>query len=259
MKINSFLKVALLLLSGFFAGSPVALFGQQPQFTSNEGTILSYHIAYGVQVPGGDLQDRFGLNFNVGTGVQLLLKSNWMLEAEWQYLFGSVVKPDVLSPLRTPEGYIFADDGGPADISLRERGWWLGLSAGRLFSLLPGNPRSGLRVSLGAGLLQHKIRIQDDPQAFVPQLTTDYKKGYDRLSNGLALRQFIGYQHFGINRRINFYAGVEFMQGFTENRRTWNTDQIAAETGRRLDLLYGFRAGWVLPFYLGDKGETIYY
>lgn len=233
--------------------------GQQMEYSSNEGVILAVPLTYGFQVPGGDLADRFGVNFNASTGLQLFLKSNWMLELEGQFLFGQEVKTDVLAPLRSLEGYIFADDGGPAEVKLRERGFWAGASIGKLFSLVSDNPRSGLRISLGAGLLQHKIRIQNDPQAFVPSLRTDYKKGYDRLTNGLALKEFIGYQHFSLHRRINFYAGVELLQGFTQSRRDWNTDQMAAENTPRLDLLFGIRLGWVLPFYLGSGDEAIYY
>lgn len=255
MKIPPLVLLSIFLLSS----ASLSLRAQQALYTSNEGTILAANLSYGLQLPGGDLADRFGININTGVGLQLFTNSNWMLELEGQYLFGGKVKTDVLSTLRSPEGYIFADDGGPADITLRERGWWLGLSAGKLISLLPSNPRSGLRISLGAGLLQHKIRIQNDPQAFVPALRPDYAKGYDRLSNGLALKQFIGYQHFSVNRRVNFFAGVELIQGFTQSRRDWNTDEMAPEEGSRLDLLFGFRAGWVLPFYLGEKGETIYY
>jgi hypothetical protein len=255
MKITPFAVIVFLLL----AAAPAWLRAQAPVYTSNEGTILAFNLSYGTQLPGGDLIDRFGVNINTGAGLQLFFNSNWMLELEGQYLFGSRVNTDVLAPLRSPEGYIFADDGGPADITLRQRGWWLGLSAGKLIALHPTNPRSGLRISLGAGLLEHKIRIQNDPQAFVPALTTEYRKGYDRLSNGLALKQFIGYQHFSLKRRVNFFAGIELIQGFTASRRSWNIDEMAREEGSRLDLLFGFRAGWVLPFYLGEKGETIYY
>lgn len=233
--------------------------GQPMQYASNEGVILAVPLTYGFQVPGGDLSDRFGVNFNTSSGLQLFFKSNWMLELEGQFLFGQKVRTDVIAGLRSPEGYIFSDDGGPADVKLRERGFWAGASIGKLFSLVPDNPRSGLRVSFGAGMLQHKIRIQDDPQAYVPALRPDYKKGYDRLSNGLALKEFIGYQHFSLHRRVNFYAGFEFMQGFTQSRRDWNTDQMTTENDPRFDLLFGIRLGWVLPFYLGSGDEAIYY
>ena len=253
--LRQFFLLAAILTAPFSAN----LQAQEAEFSSNEGVILSIPLTYAIQMPGGDMSGRFGLNFNGSTGLQLLLNSNWMLEAEGQFLFGQKVKSDVLASLRSPEGFIFADDGGPADVVLRERGFWIGASIGKLISLIPGNSRSGLRLSLGAGLLQHKIRIQDDPQAYVPALRTEYKKGYDRLTNGLSLKQFIGYQHFSLDRRVNFFAGFEFVQGFTQSRRDWNTDQMAPETGNRLDLLYGIRVGWVLPFFLGDSGEAVYY
>ena len=237
---------------------PVSLFAQASEQT-NSGPLLAYNLSYAFQRPGGDLEERFGDNINVGSGLQFFTRSNWMLELEGQYLFGQRVKQDVVASLRSPEGFIFADDGGDTNVELRQRGFWIGASLGKLIRLTSANPRSGILISAGAGLLQHKVRIQDEPQVFVPGLRREYKKGYDRLSNGLALKQFIGYQHFSLNRRVNFYAGFEFMQGFTESRRDWNTDEMQREEGRRLDLLYGFRAGWILPFYLGDKGDSIYY
>ncbi|MBK8492769.1 MAG: hypothetical protein IPL49_18270 [Saprospirales bacterium] len=249
----------LYLFLFLLASIPAALVAQKPVYTSNEGTILGYQLSYGFQIPGGDLQERFGANFSIGTGLQLFLPSNWMIELEGQFLFGNKVKPDVLAPLRSPEGYIIGNDGGPADVLLRERGLWMGASMGKLIPLLAGNPRSGLRLSIGAGILQHKIRIQNDPTISVPALRGEYLKGYDRLTNGLALKEFVGYQHFSTHRRINFFVGLEFMQGFTESRRDWNTDELMREEGSRLDLLYGIRAGWVLPFYLGEGGDTIYY
>ena len=253
-KRNTPIFILLLLL-----GASTTLFSQRAEYTTNEGTILAYNLSYGFQMPGADLQERFGNNINVGSGLQLFLPSNWMIELEGQYLFGQKVKLDVLAPLRGPEGYIFADNGGISDVTLRERGLWVGASVGKLFSLLPQNPRSGIRTSIGMGLLQHKIRIQDEPQVAVSALSSEHKKGYDRLSNGLAIKEFIGYQHFSRDRRINFFVGLEFIQGFTKNRRDWNTDEMSREEGSRIDLLYGFRAGWILPFWLGEQGENIYY
>jgi hypothetical protein len=109
------------------------------------------------------------------------------------------------------------------------------------------------------GLFQHKIRIQDDPQVVVSSLAGDYKKGYDRLTNGLAITEFIGYQHFAKNRLINFYAGIELTQGFTQNRRDYNFDTFERDDAKRFDGLVGFKLGWVLPFYLSDNPDEIFY
>ena len=119
---------ALIALAGFWAQSDLQ--AQTQTFTSNEGAVLALPLTYSIQWPGGDLADRFGSNFNTSIGLQLFLKSNWMMEVEGQLLFGQSVIPDVLAPLRSPEGYIFADDGRPAKIALRERRFWLGASIG---------------------------------------------------------------------------------------------------------------------------------
>lgn len=249
----------------FFSG---AAFGQKPQQPAprasqtpiNTDKVLLLHISYAMQKPGGDLSDRFGTNFDVGGGLEwMTAKGNWIFGLDGGYLFGSNVKTDVLAGLRTPDGYIIGNDRVYADIQLRERGFHGTLLVGKLFSLSDVNKRSGIRVTLGGGFLQHKIRIQDDPSRSVPQLSEAYKKGYDRLSNGLLLTQFIGYQYLGADRRANFFAGIEFSQGFTQNRRDFNFDTRSTDTAKRLDLLFGIRVGWTLPFYLNSNPDSIYY
>jgi hypothetical protein len=100
----------------------------------------------------------------------------------------------------------------------------------------------------GAGILQHKIHIENRSKS-VPQLTGKYKQGYDRLSNGPALSETIGYMHLDKNRRINFFAAFDITQAFTKNRRALNFDTQTSETGYRLDLLFALRMGWILPLY----------
>lgn len=226
---------------------------------ANTGGALLVPLSYAYQLPGADLSDRFGGNFSLGGGLEYLTaKQHWFFGLQGQFLFGSTVKPDVLAELRTPEGYIYGNNKSVADIQLRERGFYAGAHIGKLVPLSAANPRSALRLSFGAGLLQHKIRIQDDPVASVPQLEGEYKSGYDRLSNGLSLKQFIGYQLLGEEGRINFYAGLEFIQGFTRSRRDFQFDLRSAPEEERFDLLFGLRVGWILPFYL-RKAEEVYY
>ncbi|NUN99697.1 MAG: hypothetical protein HUU01_03670 [Saprospiraceae bacterium] len=248
-----------------FAGTALAQRPQnpppaQPQLNADNALLL--HISYAVQMPGGDLSKRFGTNFDVGGGLEwMTAKGNWIIGIEGGYLFGSTVKTDVLANLRTPEGFIIGNDRSYADIQLRERGFHGTLLLGKLFSLpSPSvNARTGIRVTLGGGFLQHKIRIQDDPSRSVPQLSEEYKKGYDRLSNGFLLTQFIGYQYLGADRRANFFAGIECSQGFTQSRRDFNFDTRSTDTAKRLDLLFGIRIGWTLPFYLNSNPDKIYY
>ena len=231
----------------------------QDQERTNQGRILLLNFTYGGHLPGGDLADRFGGNFSAGGSFDYLTSKNLILGLQADFMFGTEVKTDVLAPLRNDDGLIFDDNGSPADIRLRQRGIHLGLHVGKIFPVSKSNRRSGIRATIGGGFLQHKIRLQDDPQATVALVSGDYKKGYDRLSNGLALTQFLGYQGLSKNRRINFMAGFEFTQAFTQSRRSFNYDTRSVEKDKRLDLLFGFRIGWTLPLYIGENPDEIYY
>ena len=191
--------------------------------------------------------------------MEYIAKSNWSLGLDGAFMFGTEVNEDVLAPIRGPEGIIYGDDGGFAEIGLRQRMWNLGVNGGRLFPLFKHNKRSGIKTSVGVSIFQHKIRVQNDPQVFVAQVAGDAKKGFDRLTNGLAINQFIGYQHLSINQRVNFYAGIELTQAFTQNRRDWNVDTLEKDTSNRLDLLFGIRLGWSLPFYIGVNADDQFY
>jgi len=234
--------------------------GQQAQDGFNKGDAILVSVNYAVQWPGADLRSRFGFNFNVGGMLEYITyESNWIFGLQGGYLFGNTVKEDVLLPLLTFDGGIIGNDRRFADIQLRQRGFFVGGHVGKLVNIGAANPRSGLRLSLGAGLLQHFIRIQDDPNRSVFQLSPEYKKGYDRLANGFALQQFIGYQVLSRNKLINFYIGGEFTQGFTRNRRSFDFNERRDINSQRIDLLYGIRVGWILPFYFGRGSDEIYY
>lgn len=216
-------------------------------------------ISYAFQMPGGDLKDRFGLNSNMGIDYLYKFKSNWVLGAKIHFLFGNDVKEDqMFTKISTHKGYVLTRDGYYTDLRIYERGFEMALQAGRIFPLIGPNKNSGFLLTGSAGLLQHKIRIETIGNT-TPQLGSEYKKGYDRLSNGLAFSEFIGYQYLDNQRLINFFGGFEFTQAFTQNRRSYNYDTMSRDTRRRLDLLSGFRAGLILPLYKRLPKDFYYY
>ena len=219
---------------------------------------LLVHLSFSFQKPGGDLGDRFDWNNSAGVGVDYLTSKNFIFGAQVDYLFGTRVREDVLFSLRNSDGDIIGNNRGVANISLTQRGWQGNVLLGKLFPFGKA-PRAGLRTTVGVGFLQHKIRIQQDPQSLVPQTTGDYRKGYDRLTNGLSVTEFIGYQMISPNKRVNFIFGLELVQGFTKNRREWNFDQGQKDTTARFDFILGGKLAWTIPFELGNNGEGIYY
>ncbi len=248
-----------LIFTGFLFILGLQISTAQDKEIRNEYPVFLFNISYGYHIPVSDLADRFDNSYSVGIGTEFMTKStNWIFGIQGSFQFGNKVNEDPIANLRTSDGFVIGNAKGFADISLKERGWYLGGHIGKLWTLSDRNKRNGIRTTIGLGLMQHKIRIQDDPSNFVNGLDDLYKKGYDRLTNGLALREFIGYQYMATNRQINFYAGLEFTQGFTQNRRSYNYDQGQADTESRFDGRVGIRVGWTLPIYLGDGEDTFY-
>lgn len=205
--------------------------------------------SYALQLPGGDMAKRFGMNSSVGLAVTYKLKSNWFFDAEGAYIFGNrITEPGLFSQIATEQGFIIGSGGFYADAELGETGYYGTFSVGRLFPVLGPNPNSGFFVKAGLGFMQHKILIKDKKNN-APSIDGDYRKGYDRLTNGLCVREMAGYMYIGNNRLVNFYAGLELIQGFTEGRRSYNFNTMQSDAGKRLDLLFGARVGWIIPLY----------
>jgi hypothetical protein len=210
------------------------------------------------QAPSADMATDFGNNLNFGGFFQIKLKNNWMFGVEGEFLFNDGIKNNnLLSGISTPEGNIIDQDGAFAIVSLQERGFLFSLKAGKLFPVIGPNPNSGILATVAPGFLQHKIRIET--KSDVPEISGDYVKGYDHLTNGVALTEFIGYMHCGNTRLINFFAGFEFTQASTMNRRAFNFDTMSKDNSQHLDLLIGIKAGWFFPLYKHAVNTYYYY
>jgi hypothetical protein len=246
------LSISLLLmtLSSAFA---------QEKKTTQTAIIPSYDvdISYAAHLPAGVLANRFGWNNNLGIGVHYKNPKLFFYGISGSYFFGYNVKEDVLKNLRTKEGEIIGKDAENAFMVIDQRGFNAGAHIGKIFPLSKKLPESGIRVSVGLGYLQHWIRIKDD-NATVPGVTGDYKKGYDRLTAGGVLSEFVGYQYISKRGFLNLFAGFELMQGVTKSQRSWDFDLMQRNDKLCLDLLQGFRIGWTLDI-RQRKSDTIFY
>lgn len=211
--------------------------------------VVPITLSYAYQIPQGDMAIRFGANSNMGLAAGVKFRSNYYVGAEGSFLFGNRVNDNaMLDQLIMDNGDIVDQDGQPATVVLYERGWSAMLTVGRLMPVFGPNPNSGLLLKLGGGILRHKVRIETQNNT-VPALEGEYLKGYDRLTAGPAGLFFMGYQHLGNRRLVNFLVGFEVIIGSTEGLRPYNFDTGRAEEGRRFDGLHGLRFGWTLPLY----------
>lgn len=248
-------KLFLLLLSLVASG----LGAQRLTGPGNLDPAVLISFGYGPFSTGGDLADRFGGGFSLNAGVDYLPdEARW--EVGWMatYGFGNVVREDVLSGLRTDAGYLIGNQRAPADVALRQRHLFIGPRFGYTFAL-GANRRAGIKTGTALGYFYSRIRFQEDPVQYLPQIDPARQAGYDRLSGGPALYQFIGYQQLALDRRLNFFIGGEVIVAATRHLRAYDVALAgpSPDDGRR-DLVFGLRLGLILPLYFGT-GEEIYY
>ena len=206
-------------------------------------------FSYAFQIPGGDLQRRFGYNSNVGLIFSIKTKRNLFFGASGSFFFGDQIKEmGILDSLKTSTGFIINQNGNPAVVRLYERGVTVSLHVGKMFNVFAGNKNSGLLLYAGPTYIRHKIKINDIGRQS-PQLVDSYQKGYDRLTAGFGAQEFIGYIYLGNKRMLNCFFGFEFTQAFTKSQRSFDYVLMKADTDKRTDLLYGIRVGWILPLY----------
>ncbi|MCD4734771.1 MAG: hypothetical protein K8R53_01885 [Bacteroidales bacterium] len=233
----------------------------QVSVTDSSLRIPMFYAAFAVQAPDGDLADRFGVNSNIGGGFLYKSQSNFTFGADFNFLFGKTIRNEelLLSNLKTENGNIISMSGNYAAYSLYQRGFYFGGKAGRLFPINKSQPNSGLLLLGSLGYLQHKIRIEVANND-VPQLTGDYKRGYDRLTGGFYIGQFVGYQYLSNSRLLNFFGGIELIQAFTKPFRDINFDTMEADPKQnRLDLLFGIKIGWIIPVYTRMPEKYYFY
>ena len=249
-----FFPLYLFLWIGFLFQSPA-----QVSIKDSSVFVPMVCASYGFQFPGGDLTKRFGPNSNFGLSFLIKNKKNLVYGISGSFIFGNKLREDgILDTISTSTGQIIDANGQYAEVRLFERGFATHLHFGIVFPFPKPNPNSGILALAGAGFLQHKIRI-DDIGNNSPQLSKEYRKGYDRLTNGFSVSQFLGYVFLSNKRLVNFYGGFEFIQAFTQSRRSWDVDLMKRDTQKRFDVLYGFRLGWILPLYKKAPDKYYYY
>lgn len=232
-----------------------ALFGA-PANTSKvrEGFVISMNGNF--DMPAADMAKRFGTSYRFGPSVMYKTKKGWLFGAKFDFISGSNVKDDSLMINLFKNGGILNQDGSRTRINVYQRGYDVMLQGGKLINIFPSTA-STLMLMTSAGFIQHKVKIFDRAKT-VYQLNDEYNKGYDRLTNGILLEQFVGYNYFAHNGYLNFYIGFNFSAGFTGGRRDWQYDLMRPDNGSRMDILYGLRGGLHIPIF-NRKSEELYF
>jgi hypothetical protein len=240
----------------------LSVFGQRYRYGRAEYKDSCYHLLIvGVHVEGdlpyGDMGKRYGGNMNVGLPLIYKTQKNIVFGMEGNYFFGGNLKENPLSFMYNSNSSITDANGYPGSVRLNERGFTLYGVIGGVINKLGKNKNSGLLLYAGFGYMQHQIHLADIGRS-LPQINGDMKKGYDRLTGGFAMEQFIGYMFLAKNRLLNIYSGFTFQEGFTTGLRGYQYDTMQPDNKKRKDILIGIRLGWMLPLYKKTPKEFYY-
>lgn len=232
------------------------------QLTYDSSLAVPYfQVHTSFQIPFAELSKRFGNNMSIGGAATYKLKNNSLLALDGNYIFGKNVKEDVLVQLKTStpsgESFVIDNEGYPADLRISERGWNLTLNFGKIFYIGGNNKNRGIHYQIGVGYFQHKIKLYDAQQR-IAAIKGDRVKGYDRLSIGGCLYNYLGYTYLSSNRYINFTIGLEFYYAITKNVRYYDYATMSVDNKIRHDVLAGIKFGWILPIYRKADGLFFY-
>lgn len=251
-----FLAFAMLFSVGYHSvNAQGSLFGETKRPPRN-GFVINVNGA--LDVPAADMAKRFGNNYKLGGAVLYKTKNNWMFGPKIDFILGNKINEDsLMANIKTYDGYLLNKDGLVVDVGKYERGYMIGVQAGKIFNTSKRNSDNGILVTTSVGFIQHKINIFDKDKT-IPQLKGDYRKGYDRLTNGAYLEQYVGYNYMDTKGFLNFHIGLDVTAGFTKGRREYLYDVMKPGNESRLDILFGIRGGWYIPIFK-RKSEEIFF
>ncbi len=242
-----------------FLVSNIVLNLQAQSFRKDKLTVPTLTANVGFCYPMGDLKERYHIFGQAGSSFMMKFKSNILLAAEGMILFGEGYKgEDPLRLILNSNGTLTNQFGKPAEFARGMRGMQLTAKAGYIFSKFAHNPNSGITFTAGAGFFQSKYWI-DQRGNNIPQIMGDYVKGYDKMSNGFALTQFVGYTYFHNKNFWNAFIGVEFTEAWTQNRRDWDFTLMRKDNQSYNEFMMTLKAGWIISFIRREAEEIYYY
>ena len=223
----------------------------------NKQTAITF--GYTHQFPIGDLAERYGDNSSIGFSFFKEKEKNFFYGIEGGYLFSNNVKDiSIFDNITTSSGAVIGADGTYSNINLMQRGFDVHAFIGYALHTKENN-LSGLYLSIGGGFLQHQIFI-DTKNQNAPQLDEEYKKGYDRLTNGISTKWDASYKFYSPNGKFQMYTGINITIAYTKNKRPYlfDKEEYTSNIGS-WDNLLGINVGVIIPIQRKNEEEFHYY
>jgi hypothetical protein len=225
--------------------------------------ILTPNFTYNIVLE--DLQKDYGNNLAIGTDIGIKMKSNWSIDFGFKYYFGGKVSQELLD---STFKYLHVDGFLIDKNEIRSnevfqysefRGVSFHLQVGKVISVTKRYRNSGIWIKMGIGVTQHFMNIKNSRENEVLSLQKGYKEGYDKLTLGFSLYQFIGYVHMNKRNLFCMYGGVDFMENFAKRQRQYDYSLMRKDNSKRFEAMIGFKIGWIIPLYRHNPHAVYYY
>jgi len=229
---------------------------KERKFDAGEAVMICPN--YTAQFPYASEKQRYG--FNSLFSMQILYKTdrNWLFGVNGGFIYGTHVKEDYLLTNISAGGLFITTFNDLTSIRIEQWGMNIQFNAGKVIPLQTKYPDAGILIMEGFGFLQNKISYNVKASE-LPQLSPEYKKGYDRMDNGPVLSQFVGYSFMARRKYIAGYAGFQFDAAFTRDRRPYDFYTMSVLNDKREDLFVGIRIGYILPVFLKTSEKEFFY
>lgn len=216
--------------------------------------IVYSQFEFSYNFPLADLRTDYHNFMSVGTGVDVKTDKNFIFGFHFNYQFGGKVRGEILNEsfkeLIAKGTNYFIDQKGVAnnELSVDYRGLYFNFVFGKIFPVSKYYRNSGIIVEGGVGVLQHYMHITN-PNNAILSLKGEYSKGYDKLTLGFSLYQFIGYQHITKRNLLCFYGGIEFSEIFSKRQRQYDFNLMKKDDNSYFESFIGLKFGWIIPLY----------
>lgn len=245
------MRKAILAFSVFF--SLCFLVNSQIDESDSIKTRFEIQVPFSFNIPSGELSERFGVHSELGANFNIDLGKLHIVNS-FSYIFGRSVKDSLLfSAIADDDNLLISSDNVYGDIRTYQRGF--NFFSGLSYSIWK-NDYLDLRIQVQAGYLNYKTRIEVIDNN-IPQLDSDYKRGYDDMMHGLAFREFIGIYYTGDRSLANFYIGFHYTHSNTESVRNYSYRYFSEYNLSSKDRYAGIQAGWIIK--IGDRTTNRYY
>jgi hypothetical protein len=230
--------------------------------TDSAGLFVMLNPNFTYNIVMADLKKDFGNNLAIGTDIGIKMKSNWSIDFGFKYYFGGKVSQTLIDSTfkyLTVDGHFISNTGAATgEIEVEFRGVSFHLQGGKIIPVTKRYRNSGIWIKAGVGVTQHFMNIKN-PENRVYFLDKEYRKGYDKLTIGFSLYQFIGYAHMNQRNLFCIYGGIEFMENFAKRQREYDFSLMRKDDGKRFETMIGFKIGWIIPLYRHNPNTVFYY